>query len=118
MAALHPNLQEQLRRLDEELEEGDITRKGYEKRKSILLSQYRASQNAPTTQRGGLRIHSPEDSDHPASKDNSRSASLAALTAVSSTGASTNGTLAETHPGVIRQFTVVREDHLGRDGPA
>jgi acyl-CoA synthetase (AMP-forming)/AMP-acid ligase II len=71
-----------LRELDEELEEGEITQKGYEKRKSRLLSQFLDPQDIPPpVQRGGLRIHSPDDSDHPASNSGSRSASLAALTA-------------------------------------
>ena len=75
MAASNPELDEQLRHLDYEFEEGDITRKGYEKRRTLILSQYLAPQDAPR----GLRVHSAEDSDHPASSDGSRAASLAAL---------------------------------------
>jgi hypothetical protein len=51
MAETDPRLQEQLRRLDEELDEGDITKKGYEKRRTLILSQYIAPQNAPSTPR-------------------------------------------------------------------
>lgn len=41
MAEQHnPQLQAQLRQLDNELEEGDITQKGYEKRRTMILSQY------------------------------------------------------------------------------
>ncbi|RMD44393.1 hypothetical protein DV735_g620, partial [Chaetothyriales sp. CBS 134920] len=97
----NPDLEDALRRLNEELEEGDITRKGYEKRRTWLLSQYGGAEEedwAPV-QRGGLRIHSPDDSDHPASKDGSRAASLAALTAGRSvsgmTAGSRNGTTLE-----------------------
>lgn len=76
MAAANPELDEQLRILDSELEEGDITRKGYEKRRTLILSQYLSPLDAP---RGGLRVHSADNSDHPASNDGSRAASLAAL---------------------------------------
>lgn len=78
MASGNPELEDQLRQLDSELEEGDITRKGYEKRRTLILSQYLSPQDAPPV-RGGLRVHSAEDSDHPASNDGSRAASLAAL---------------------------------------
>jgi len=86
MANLSPELEDELRKLDEELEEGDITRKGYEKRRTLILSQYLPPQQAPASQRGGLRVHSPDDSDHPGSNDGSRAASLAALTAGSTSG--------------------------------
>jgi acyl-CoA synthetase (AMP-forming)/AMP-acid ligase II len=67
--AANPELQAALQELDHELEEGDITRKGYEKRRTILFSQYVPPQESPPIQhRGGLRIHSPDDSDHPAAK--------------------------------------------------
>ncbi|GME31927.1 hypothetical protein GTA08_BOTSDO07258 [Neofusicoccum parvum] len=49
----NPELQVHLAELDRELEEGDITQKGYEKRRTILLSQYfgkgPADSNAPRT---------------------------------------------------------------------
>ncbi|KAK5262675.1 hypothetical protein LTR40_014945, partial [Exophiala xenobiotica] len=77
MAGVNPELEDALRKLDEELEEGDITRKGYEKRRTLILSQYISPH---PSQPRGLRVHSPDDSDHPASNDASRAASLAALT--------------------------------------
>ncbi|EAW07327.1 putative AMP binding domain protein [Aspergillus clavatus NRRL 1] len=40
MAEDNPELQAALRDLDKELEEGDITEKGYQKRRTLLLSQY------------------------------------------------------------------------------
>ncbi|KAF2757134.1 acetyl-CoA synthetase-like protein [Pseudovirgaria hyperparasitica] len=40
MAESHPELERKLQELDHELEDGDITRKGYEKRRTILLSQF------------------------------------------------------------------------------
>ncbi|KAL4956795.1 hypothetical protein BDW69DRAFT_68014 [Aspergillus filifer] len=43
MAEEHPQLQSALRDLDKELEEGDITEKGYQKRRTLLLSQYLGS---------------------------------------------------------------------------
>jgi acyl-CoA synthetase (AMP-forming)/AMP-acid ligase II len=116
MADLDPRLKEELRRLDEELEEGDITKKGYEKRRTLILSQYIAPQNAPAAQRGGLRVHSPDNSDHPASKDNSRNASLAALTSRSSTLNSRNGTMTNNHPGNTRQFAVIKDEPPAWDG--
>ena len=77
MAEDNPELQEKLRELDEELEEGEITQKGYQKRRTLILSQYLAPTDAERAQRG-LRIHSPDDTAHP-SNDGSRSASFAAL---------------------------------------
>ena len=108
MAEDNLKVQEALRKLDEELEEGDITRKGYEKRRTLILSQYIAPHGTPQAQRGGLRIHSPDDSDHPASKDGSRSASLAALTGRSVSGASRNGSAADYQPAP-RQVSAVRQ---------
>ncbi|KAL5689675.1 hypothetical protein EMGR_008513 [Emarellia grisea] len=40
MAEENPELQVALRELDRELEEGDITEKGYQKRRTLLLSQF------------------------------------------------------------------------------
>lgn len=45
MSAQHPELQRKLEQLDQELEEGDITRKGYEKRRTMLLSEYLGPSN-------------------------------------------------------------------------
>lgn len=65
-------LRAQLRRLDQELEDGDITQKGYEKRRSMLMNRYLGS-TAPE-----VVLDSAEDGMYRAS-DASRSASLAAL---------------------------------------
>ncbi|KAF5002052.1 hypothetical protein FDECE_10749 [Fusarium decemcellulare] len=82
MAELNPELQEKLEELDRELEEGDITQKGYQKRRTQLFSQFIG---APPPQiaalaepQTGLRIHSPDDSTHPSS-DGHRAAAFAAL---------------------------------------
>ncbi|KAK2806158.1 putative NRPS-like protein biosynthetic cluster [Onygenales sp. PD_10] len=48
-------LQIALRQLDQELEDGDITQKGYQKRRTQLLSQYLSANNGD---RGGLRLSS------------------------------------------------------------
>ncbi|KAF5500545.1 Uncharacterized protein CGCS363_v006521 [Colletotrichum siamense] len=82
MAQLSPDLQNKLDELEKELEEGDITEKGYQKRRTQLLSQYMGPGSAgfpaaPET-RGGLGIHSPDSSIHPSS-DGHRAAALAAL---------------------------------------
>ncbi|KAF3013709.1 hypothetical protein E8E14_004186 [Neopestalotiopsis sp. 37M] len=86
MAQLNPDLQDQLDQLQQELEEGDITEKGYQKRRTQLLSQYFPPAEAASiatsiaTGGGGLRIHSP-DSDRYGPSDgyrNSRQASLSA----------------------------------------
>lgn len=60
MAEDNAQLQAQLERLDHEFEEGDITRKGYEKRRTMILTHFLGGQEA-----GGLRVHSVEDSNHP-----------------------------------------------------
>ncbi|KAF4981357.1 hypothetical protein FZEAL_2842 [Fusarium zealandicum] len=82
MAELTPELQERLEELDRELEEGDITQKGYQKRRTQLFSQFIG---APPPQiaalaepQSGLRIHSPDTSAHP-SGDGHRAAAYAAL---------------------------------------
>jgi acyl-CoA synthetase (AMP-forming)/AMP-acid ligase II len=76
MANPPPELEEQLRQLDTELEEGDITKKGYEKRRSVILGQFYSSPTEPQPPRGGLRIHSAEESTHPASQHASRNTSM------------------------------------------
>lgn len=78
MADDNPELQRRLSELDHELAEGDITEKGYQKRRTLILSQFFTPANAEQVQRG-LRVHSPENTAHP-SQDGSRSASFAALT--------------------------------------
>lgn len=78
MADDNPELQRRLSELDRELAEGDITEKGYQKRRTLILSQFFTPTHAEQVQKG-LRVHSPEDTAHP-SQDGSRSASFAALT--------------------------------------
>lgn len=59
MAQVIPELEEELRALDHELEEGDITKKGYDKRRTQILSRYLApAPSAPTEEpRRVLRVH-------------------------------------------------------------
>ena len=83
MADDNPELQSKLQELDHELEEGEITAKGYQKRRTLILSQYLAPAQVEQVQRG-LRIHSPDNTAHP-SHDGSRTASLAARSILSST---------------------------------
>ncbi|KAH8848292.1 hypothetical protein MCOR27_011090 [Pyricularia oryzae] len=79
MADRNPELQEKLGELDRELEEGDITAKGYQKRRTQLLSQYLGpGAFVPPEARGPLRIHSPDDASQSGS-DGHRAATLAAL---------------------------------------
>ncbi|CAM1505230.1 Fc.00g108670.m01.CDS01 [Cosmosporella sp. VM-42] len=81
MAEVSPELQERLDELERELEEGDITQKGYQKRRTQLFSQfYGQAPVAPQAPepRSGLRIHSPDSSDHPSS-DGHRVAAFQAL---------------------------------------
>ncbi|KAI3336504.1 acyl-CoA ligase [Xylariaceae sp. AK1471] len=77
MAQMSPDLQEKLTELKRELEEGDITEKGFQKRRTQLLSQYGLPKAL-----GGLRIHSPDDDTHVAGGDH-RGAALAALSSTS-----------------------------------
>ncbi|KIX07508.1 uncharacterized protein Z518_02161 [Rhinocladiella mackenziei CBS 650.93] len=117
MSGINSELEDALRKLDEELEEGDITRKGYEKRRTLILSQFippqqvvqPQSQSQPPTR--GLRIHSPDDSDHPASNDASRAASLAALTGRSTSGLSRNGTVTEGYSSLGRPASMIRDEY-------
>ena len=59
MAEDNSQLQAQLVALDHELEDGDITRKGYEKRRTMILSQYLG----PEGSQQGLRVHAVGDAD-------------------------------------------------------
>ncbi|QSZ30505.1 hypothetical protein DSL72_000059 [Monilinia vaccinii-corymbosi] len=77
MEEKNPELQARLQELEHELEEGDITEKGYQKRRTFLLSQF-LDPSPMAAELRGLRIHAPDDSIHP-SNDGSHSASLAAL---------------------------------------
>jgi acyl-CoA synthetase (AMP-forming)/AMP-acid ligase II len=89
----NPHLVAKLQELDQELEEGEITNKGYQKRRTILFSQYgllpeqqqlqqqiqQHDQRQPSPQNlGGLRVHNADESVHPASQEGSRNASFAA----------------------------------------
>ncbi|KAI8951719.1 acyl-CoA ligase [Xylaria longipes] len=75
MAQLSQDLQEKLDELEKEFEEGDITKKGFQKRRTQLLSQFGATNNL-----GGLRIHTVDD-DPPVAGGDHRGAALAALNA-------------------------------------
>ncbi|KAI2639794.1 acetyl-CoA synthetase-like protein [Hypomontagnella submonticulosa] len=77
MAQLSSDLQEKLSELERELEEGDITEKGFQKRRTQLLSQY-LGPDALTNATGGLRIHAPDD-DVPTTSGGHRDAAYAAL---------------------------------------
>ncbi|KAF1986769.1 acetyl-CoA synthetase-like protein [Aulographum hederae CBS 113979] len=77
MAEDNPELQAKLHELDTELEEGEITQKGYDKRRTVLLSQYLEGPQADQFQRT-LRLHS-VDGGSPSPSDGSRAASFAAL---------------------------------------
>ncbi|KAG9243465.1 hypothetical protein BJ878DRAFT_510521 [Calycina marina] len=80
MAEINPELQEKLQELEHELEEGDITQKGYQKRRTLLFSQFMGTPINPEVK--GLRIHFPENTARPSNEsDGSRTGSLAALTA-------------------------------------
>ncbi|KAK6077851.1 acyl-CoA ligase [Seiridium cupressi] len=83
MAHLSADLQEKLDELEQELEEGDITEKGYQKRRTQLLSQYFPRKEAQLDATGGLRIHTADspDSASYATSDGHRGAALAALSA-------------------------------------
>ncbi|KAK4991613.1 hypothetical protein LTR66_006495 [Elasticomyces elasticus] len=77
MAEKNPELQARLQELDFELNEGEITRKGYEKRRTLILSQYMSPAQAGQVQ-SSLRIHEPDDAP---SYGTSRNASLGSITA-------------------------------------
>ena len=85
MADNIPELQVKLQELDQELEDGEITAKGHQKRRTLILSQYLSPSNLEQAQRG-LRIHSAEDTAHP-SNDGSRSTSFATANTSSRNGA-------------------------------
>jgi hypothetical protein len=89
-SALHA----QLEALDHELEEGDITRKGYEKRRTMILSQYLGPQEVERLNTG-LRVHSADDSSHPGSEiANNAAAAAAVLGEGAGTGAGGGGYVA------------------------
>ncbi|KFY84271.1 hypothetical protein V500_09440 [Pseudogymnoascus sp. VKM F-4518 (FW-2643)] len=70
----NPELRAKLEELELELAEGDITQKGYQKRRTQILSQFLGSSSAEPR---GLRIHAPDDTPR-RTNDGSRNASLAA----------------------------------------
>ncbi|KAM3499323.1 hypothetical protein MY10362_007412 [Beauveria mimosiformis] len=76
MADYSPELDSQLRHLQRELEEGDITEKGFQKRRTLLFSQYGPPPVPPP--QSGLRIHSVDNSSHPVN-DGHRVAAMAAM---------------------------------------
>ncbi|ODA76967.1 hypothetical protein RJ55_07484 [Drechmeria coniospora] len=86
-------LQDRLDDLDRELQEGDITDKGYQKRRTLLLSQYLApppsEPAAAPKPRSGLRIHSPDDSDY-GSSNGHRAAAYNAIAGQDSDPSTTN----------------------------
>ncbi|KUI54419.1 hypothetical protein VP1G_01765 [Cytospora mali] len=95
---LSPELQERLDDLEKELEEGDITEKGFQKRRTQLLSQYGAF---PAESPVGLRIHSPDSPSHP-SHDGTRAGALAALNANSPHSSSPRSVTGMTPPAGYR----------------
>ncbi|OJJ45586.1 hypothetical protein ASPZODRAFT_133429 [Penicilliopsis zonata CBS 506.65] len=60
MAEEIPELQAALRELDLELEEGDITQKGYQKRRTLLLSQFLDASPALEVNAGGPSATTPD----------------------------------------------------------
>ena len=64
MAEDNPELQLKLRELELEFEDGEITAKGYQKRRTLLLSQYLAPSQIEQAQQG-LRVHNVDESSHP-----------------------------------------------------
>lgn len=64
MADDNPELMAKLQALDRELEEGDITLKGYEKRRTMILAQYLSPQQMEQVQ-SGLRVRNANDTSHP-----------------------------------------------------
>ncbi|KAI0602853.1 acyl-CoA ligase [Biscogniauxia sp. FL1348] len=78
MAQLSQDLQEKLNELERELEEGDITEKGFQKRRTQLLSQYYDPGNLPESL-SNLQLQSSDETY--TTGDGHRGAALAALSA-------------------------------------
>ncbi|KAF2124691.1 acetyl-CoA synthetase-like protein [Dothidotthia symphoricarpi CBS 119687] len=76
MADLNQELQTRLQALDHELEEGDITHKGYEKRRTLLLSQFLGPEYSAQLQ-NDVQPRASADTEHDGAAD--RHASFAAL---------------------------------------
>ncbi|KAI9802093.1 MAG: putative NRPS-like protein biosynthetic cluster [Piccolia ochrophora] len=118
MAEDNPELQSRLQDLDHELEEGDITEKGYQKRRTVLLSQYLGASSLQQGQKG-LRVHSADDTAHP-SYDGSRSASLAALNAHATGESQSPPQLNRTpspNPALFQEDSSARQDTRAESSP-
>lgn len=77
MAQINPELEEKLDDLHRELEEGDITEKGFQKRRTQLLSQYLGPGAGVPDGTGGLNLHA-SDSGGYVTNDGHRTSVLAA----------------------------------------
>lgn len=75
MANQSPDLQAKLEELQEELDNGEITQKGFTKRRTLLLNQYQFTPEVATAGGRTLQVHSPENTSHPAN-NSSRSNTL------------------------------------------
>ncbi|KAJ5241495.1 uncharacterized protein N7469_003086 [Penicillium citrinum] len=104
MAEESPELQSALRTLDRELEEGDITEKGYQKRRTLLLSQF-LGPNKP------LDINSHAASSHSDSLNSSHVAPPAILSVRPPTADSS-------HPTISSPTYAGAYDGSGGYGPA
>ena len=81
MAENNPQLQVKLEELEQEFQDGEITSKGYQKRRTLLFNQYLGGETSPQSVQapgqGGLRIHNPDDTTHPSAGDGYRALSFA-----------------------------------------
>ena len=113
MAEDNPELQDKLRELDAELEDGEITQKGYQKRRTLILSQYLAPSDVDRATRG-LQVHPVETTARP-SNDGTRSASFAALTSRSNNGSFQSGFDPRSVPSQSgpAQYSDVNDGNLG-----
>ncbi|KAE8451209.1 hypothetical protein EG329_004373 [Mollisiaceae sp. DMI_Dod_QoI] len=124
MEANHPELQEKLQELEHELEEGDITEKGYEmlfwlrEVYVVIMITVSDGSSAAANDLKGLRIHSPDNTAHP-SNDGSRSASLAALNANSRDYSENYGPRPEVPPqSPARSGSAGRQNTMGSEYPS
>ena len=114
MAHVSQELEDELRVLDLELEEGDITKKGYDKRRTQILSKYLSPAQSPVIPdrepQRVLRVHQPDDNVGPASsRDDFRAESLSRLE-----GARRNSSL----NSQSRNGTMTRQSTLYDETPA
>ncbi|KIH90556.1 hypothetical protein SPBR_00012 [Sporothrix brasiliensis 5110] len=86
MAELSPELQDRLDELEKELEEGDITQKGYQKRRTQLFSQFGVPPGFQALQTSGS--NGPQSPTEGGQQQDHRDASFAALNANSSVASS------------------------------